>query len=185
MEIELYLKSEKDAVKGAGRENLPPIGFGGGFGKQNTSWYAKTSFIGFPEKGARIKKLLEEIASKHNYELIIYDISNKPDAKTARAKGIHKTPTVIIDNHRFEDDFEAKDIITHIFGSDASKAGYKDENKKYICPKCQSDNIKIYEDLSGFCNACNEPFMKGYEASRRPSPKKGTPQRAGDGRRPE
>ena len=74
------------------------------------------------EDESKVKKLLEEIASKHNYELIIYDISNKQDAKTARAKGIHKTPTVIIDNHKFEDDFETKDIITYIFGPDASRS---------------------------------------------------------------
>ena len=117
------------------------------------------------EDEIKVKKLLEEIASKHNYELIIYDISNKHDEKIARTKGIHKTPTVIIDNHKFEGDFETQDIITHIFGPDASSAGYKDETKKYICPKCQSDNIKIYDDLSGFCNTCNEPFMKANEAS--------------------
>ena len=117
------------------------------------------------EDEKKVKELLEEIASKHNYELIIYDISNKHDEKIARTKGIHKTPTVIIDNHKFEGDFETKDIITHVFGPDASKAGYKDETKKYVCPKCQSDNIKIYDDLSGFCNACNESFMKGNEVS--------------------
>ncbi len=163
MIIELYLKSEKGVVKGTGRENLPPIGYGG-FSRKQTSWHAKKTFVEFSEKECRIKEQLEKIASTHNFELQIFDISNNHDAIYARTKGIHKTPAVIIDNHKFEDDFETKDIITHIFGSNVSAAGYKDENKKYICPNCQSENITTYEDLSGFCNACNTAFMKGKEA---------------------
>jgi len=164
MEIELYLKLEKDVVKGSDTHILPPM-TRWGIDRKPGSFQTKKTFIGYSEKGNIIKELLEEIASKHNFELKIYDISKTSDAIHARTKGVHKTPTVIIDNHKFEDDFEAKDIIKHIFGSNISASGYKDENKKYICPKCQSYNIKIYDDLSGFCNACNEPFMKGNEAT--------------------
>ena len=163
MKIELYLKTEKGAVRGAGRENLPPMGYFG-IGKQKTAWHAKATFIDYSDKGNKIKKLLEDIASKHDYELKIYDISKSNDAIHARTKGIRNAPTVIIDNHKFEDDFKMKDILAHIFGPDIGKAGYKDEDKKYICPKCGSDKIEVYEDLSGFCNACSGSFMKGKES---------------------
>ena len=162
MKIELYLKTEKDTIKGTGRENLPPLGRGG-FAKQKTSWHAKKTIVSYSIKGKKLKTLLEDIASKHNYELKIYDISKSSDAIHARTKGIRNTPALIIENHKFEDDFETKDILTHIFGPEISRAGYKDENKKYLCPKCSSANIDIYDDLSGFCNACNGPFMKGKE----------------------
>ena len=163
MKIELYLKTEKGAVRGTGREILPPMGYFG-IGKQKTSWHAKATFIDYSKKGNRIKKTLEDIASKHNYELEIYDISNSQDAIYARTKGIRDAPAVIIDHHKFEDDFKMNDVLEHIFGTDISKAGYKDESKKYICPKCSSDNIEVYDDLSGFCNVCNGPFMKGEES---------------------
>ena len=162
MKIELYLKTKEGSVRGAGREILPPMGYFG-IGKQKTSWHAKESFVDYSEKGNKLKQTLEDIASKHDYELKIYDISKTSDAMHARTKGIHNTPAVIIDNCKFEDDFEMKDILTHILGSDISKAGYRDETKNYICPKCKSDNIEIYDDLSGFCNACNGSFMKGKE----------------------
>lgn len=164
MKIELYLKTEKGAVRGAGRQNLPPMGYFG-IGKQKTAWHAKETFIDYSDKGNKTKKLLEDIASKHNYELKIYDISKSSDAIHARTKGIRNAPAVIIDNHKFEGNFEPKDILAHIFGPDISKAGYKDETKKYICPECESDNIEVYEDLSGFCNACSGSFMKGKELS--------------------
>ena len=71
---------------------------------------------------------------------------------------------LLVPTSKFEDNFEPKDILAHIFGPDISKTGYKDENKKYICPECKSGDIKVYEDLSGYCNACNESFMKGNES---------------------
>ncbi len=164
MKIELYLKTKEGSVRGAGRQNLPPIGYGGGSGKQKTSWHAKETFIDYSKKGNKIKKLLEDIASKHDYELKIYDISKASDAIHAQTKGIRSAPAVIIDNHKFEDNFEIKDILAHIFGTDIGKAGYKDETKKYLCPKCESADVEVYEDLSGFCNACGGPFMKGKES---------------------
>ena len=160
MKIELYLKTEKSGVKGAGREVLPAMGYSRG---QTKTWHAKKTFVNYSNKGKRIKQTLEDIASKHNFELIIYDISKSHDAMHALTKGIRDAPTVIIDNHKFEDDFKMKDVLEHIFGPEISKAGYKDESKKYICPKCQSDDIEVYDDLSGFCNVCNGPFMKGKE----------------------
>ncbi len=162
MKIELYLKTEKGIVKGPGTQILPPMGYWGG---KPESLLAKETFVDYSEKGNRLKKLLEDIANKHNYELKIYDTSKTSDAIHARTKGIRNTPAVIIDNHKFDDNFKMKDILEHIFGPDISTAGYKDENKKYICPKCQSDDIEVYEDLSGFCNACSGSFMKGEELS--------------------
>ena len=162
MKIELYLKTEKGTVRGADAQILPPMGV---WARNPGYLNAKKTFIDYSDKGNKVKKLLEDIAIKHDYELKIYDISKSSDAIHARTKGIRSAPTVIIDNHKFEDDFEPKDILAHIFGPEISKAGYKDENKKYVCPKCESDNIEIYEDLSGFCNACSGSFMKGKEAS--------------------
>ena len=109
MEIELYLKLEKDVVKGSDTHILPPM-TRWGIDRKPGSFQTKKTFIDYSEKGNRIKELLEEIASKHNFELKIYDISKTSDAIHARTKGVHKTPTVIIDNHKFEDDFEMKDI---------------------------------------------------------------------------
>ena len=74
MIIELYLKTEKAAVKGVDAQILPPLGRCG-LGRNSSSFHAKETFIDYSEKGNRIKKLLEEIASKHNFELKIYDIS--------------------------------------------------------------------------------------------------------------
>ena len=161
MKIELYLKTEKSGVKGAGREILPAMGYSRG---QTKTWHAKKTFVSYSNKGKRIKQTLENIASKHNFELNIYDISKTSDAMHARTRGIRNTPAVIIDNHKFQDDFKMKDILAHIFGPDIGKAGYKDETKKYICPKCQSADIKVYDDLSGFCNACSVSFTKGEES---------------------
>jgi len=163
MKIELYLKTKEGTVRGAGRETLPPMGYFG-IGKQKTAWHAKATFIDYSKKGNKIKRLLEDIASEHNYELKIYDISKSHDAMHALTKGIRDAPAVIIDNHKFEDDFEQNDILRHIFGTDISNAGYKDETKKYICPKCDSSDVEIYDDLSGFCNGCNGSFMKGKES---------------------
>lgn len=163
MKIELYINSKQGTVKGADAQCLPPMGRCG-MDRKPGSFQAKETFISYSDKETKIKELLEDLASKHNLELKIYDISNNKDALHARTKGISNTPTVIIDNQKLDDDFEPKDIIKHIFGEDASNAGYKDESKKYICPKCQSADIKTYDDLSGFCNACNEPFMKGKES---------------------
>ena len=163
MKIELYLKTKEGSVRGVGRQNLPPMSYSN-TSKQKTAWHAKETFIDYSNKGNKLKQMLEDIASKHNYELKIYDISKTSDAIHARTKGIRNAPAVIIDNHKFEDNFEPNDILAHIFGPDISKAGYKDENKKYICPKCKSDNIEVYDDLSGYCNACSGPFIKGRES---------------------
>jgi len=155
----LYLKTEKGSVKGSDTQILPPM-TRWGIDRKPGSFQAKKTFIDYSEKGNRIKALLEDIASKNDYELKIYDISKTNDSIHARTKGIRNTPAVIIDNNKFE----LNDILKHIFGPDIGKAGYKDETKEYICPKCKSDNIEVYEDLSGFCNACSGPFMKGKES---------------------
>ena len=164
MKIELYLKTEKGTVRGSDAQILPPM-TRWGTDRMPGSFQAKETFVDYSVKGNKVKKLLEDIAIKHNYELKIYDISKASDAIHARTKGIRNTPAVIIDNHKFQDDFKMKDILAHIFGPDIGKAGYKDETKKYICPKCQSADIKVYDDLSGFCNACSVSFMKGTKSS--------------------
>ena len=103
MKIELYLKTEKGIVKGSDTQILPPM-TRWGTDRMPGSFQAKKTFIDYSEKGNRIKELLENIASKHNFELIIYDISKSRDAIHAKTKDIHNTPAVIIDNHKFEDD---------------------------------------------------------------------------------
>jgi hypothetical protein len=160
MEIQLYLSTKKGVVRGVGTQNLPPMGYWGG---KPETLHAKDTFVDYSIKGKELKLLLEDIASKHGFELRVYDTSRAGDAIRAKTAGVNKTPAVIINGHKFEGDFEIHDILAHIFGPGIENAGYMDKNKKYICPKCESPDIKVYNDLSGFCNACGESFVKAKD----------------------
>ncbi|MCK4267102.1 MAG: hypothetical protein KAX31_07450 [Thermoplasmata archaeon] len=148
MEIEFYINTDKGKVL----SNQQVCG--------SIQHFVRDVFIGLSDKEKGMKKQLERIAKQCNAKLETYDVRGRRHRLRAQSKGVKHTPTVIIDNHKFEDDFEMSDIMIHL-GLDNSVPEHKIDFNNYICPRCQSANIKIYADLSGYCNECNESFMKG------------------------
>ncbi len=149
MEIELYVNTEKgkifsdQGICGSGRH------------------FVRDVFIGLSYEEEEMKKQLERIAKQYHVEFSVYDIGEKRYRSLARSKGVRTVPTVIVGHHKFEEDFEMSEIIELLPGH--NKISYEHEKipKNYICPRCQSTNIKIFDDLSGYCNECNEAFMNG------------------------
>ena len=148
MEIEFYINTDKGKIL----SNEQVCG--------SIQHFVRDVFIGLSDKEKEMKEQLEGMAKRCNAKLEIYDVRERRHRLMAQKKGVKQTPTVIIGEHKFEDDFEMSDIMIHL-GLDNSVSEHKIDLNNYICPRCQSTNIKIFDDLSGYCNKCNEAFMKG------------------------
>lgn len=62
-------------------------------------------------------------------------------------------------------------IIENLFGKENLKSEYNEHKSDYSCPKCNSHNIDLMHDGSGFCNACKSSFMKSKKILK-PSPRR-------------
>ena len=153
MEIEFYINTDKGKVL----SNKQVCG--------SIQHFVRDVFIGLTDKEKDMKEQLEDMAKRCNAKLEIYDVRERRHRLRAQKKGVKQTPAVIIGDHMFEDDFKMSDIKILLFGADDIAS--KKELKKYVCPLCQSTNIKIFEDLSGSCNECNEAFMNGVILSKK------------------
>lgn len=147
MKIELYVNTDKGKVL----SNQQVCG--------SIQHFVRDVFIGLSDEEKEIKKQLEHIAKQCNAKFEIYDVRERRHRLRAQNRGVKQTPTVIIGNHKFQDDFKMSDILKHL-GLDNGTSEFNKNLNNYICPRCQSDNIKIFDDLSGYCNKCNEAFMK-------------------------
>jgi len=54
-------------------------------------------------------------------------------------------------------------IIEDLIGKENVKSEYNLHKSDYSCPKCNSHNIDLMNDGSGFCNACNTSFQKAHK----------------------
>ena len=151
MEIEFYINTDKGKVL----SNEQVCG--------SIQHFVRDVFIGLTDDEKEMKKQLEDMAKRCNAKLEIYDIRERRHRLRAQKKGVKQTPTIIIGRRKFEENFKMNDIKALLFGADSIIS--KKELNKYLCPQCQSTNIKILEDLSGYCNECDKAFMKGVMKS--------------------
>ena len=100
MKIELYLNSDKGAVKGEGTENLPWSMRAGWTPAKDSSLNVKMAFVNFTDEENELRARLDRISAEHNLEIFLYDTARTRNAMRAFFKGVRNTPTVIIGNHK-------------------------------------------------------------------------------------
>ena len=96
MRIELYLDSDKGAVKGEGTENLPWSMRAGWTPVKDSSLNVKMAFVNFTDEENELRAQLDRISAKYNLEIILYDTARTRSAIRAFFKGVRKLPTIII-----------------------------------------------------------------------------------------
>ena len=96
MIIELYLNSDKGAVKGEGADNLPWSMRAGWTPAKDSSLNVKTAFVNFTDEENELRARLDRIGTEHNLEIILYDTARTRNAMRAFFKGVRKSPTIII-----------------------------------------------------------------------------------------
>ncbi len=99
MIIELYLDSDKGAVKGEGTGNLPWSMRAGWTPTKDSSLNVKMAFVNFTDEENELRTRLDRIATEHNLEIILYDTARTRYAMRAFFKGVKILPTVIIGKH--------------------------------------------------------------------------------------
>ena len=158
--IELYIDFETYSSGGKGSGRVPSLTGGGMTSRKNfaKARYATHTVSGYDYQEEKAKEMLENISETHGIKLIIFNTSKKSDRKQAKKKGIKTTPSVVIGDKIFDKDINEASILQEL-GFDVEKI----ERKNFVCPKCNSPNIKVCRDKSGQCNDCNLPFMNAKQ----------------------
>jgi hypothetical protein len=114
MKIELYIESMNVIIEGKNPYYNTAAGkgiVGMWHGRTDDCQSVKKGYFNISEKENKIKNELETIAKSHGIKLKIFDISKTLHALRALIKGVHVTPTVIVNAHNFEDDIDANEIL--------------------------------------------------------------------------
>ena len=113
MRIELYIESKKVIVEGKNPYYNTAAGkniVGMWHSRSDDCQFVKKANLYVSEKENKIKNELEIIASKHGFELNIFDISKTRDALGAFFKGVRETPTVIIGKNKLVGDITEEQL---------------------------------------------------------------------------
>jgi len=100
MRIELYLNSEEyNTNRGA----MPYMRHyrGAVTNEYDDGLRICRKFIELPDEIVNLRDMLENLAHKHNIDMIVYDRTRIRDTIRAFFKGVRKTPTIIIGKKKF------------------------------------------------------------------------------------
>ncbi len=107
--VELFVNTNKGVVMDSHRQNLPP--FRQIYGKKSQTWDAERNLEGLSAKELEILIWLEELRTKHNFELKVYDIEKASHSLHAISKKVRHIPTVIIGSQRFEGEIDKGRVL--------------------------------------------------------------------------
>ena len=107
--VELFVNSNKGVVMDRHRQNLPP--FRQIWGKKSQTWDAERNLEGLSEKELEILIWLDELRTKHNFELKVYDIEKASHSLHAISKKVRRIPTIIIGRQRFEGKIDKGQVL--------------------------------------------------------------------------
>ncbi len=112
IKIILYVNSEKGFVRGAGAENLPPLGrftF-----TQDRSMHVKKDWAGLSERTIMIRDWLMDMCEEHDATLKIIDVAKTRHIVRALLSGIRETPTVAVGSRRLSGNEITEEAIKEI-----------------------------------------------------------------------